>query len=167
MIIGNGSIAKVLIDRNDLIFFASGVSDSGCQDENEYQREFELLKTINLKDHIVYFSNLAIYYKNDRYTKHKIDIEEYIRNKFSSYTIVRVEVCEWVKTKTTILNVFKKQLADGIEPNIIDTYRYVLSLDEFLYWMNLIKVGVKNEMNILGRKMHIQDIVDEIKRGKL
>ena len=167
MIIGKGSIAKVLKDRNDLLFFASGVSNSSCIDEKEYDREFNLLKTISLDQHIVYFSNLGIYYKKDRYTQHKINIEEYIRNNFKSYTIVRIEVCEWVTTSNTILNVFKKQLSQGIEPIIQDTTRYILSLNEFLYWIDLIQSGVKNEMNILGRKLTISQIVEEIKQHKL
>ncbi len=167
MIIGNGSIANVLKDNNDLVFFASGVSNSTCVDENEYEREFNLLKTISKDKHIVYFSNLGVYYKKDRYTDHKIEIEEYIRNNFKYYTIVRIEVCEWVKTPNTILNVFKSQLSKGIEPNVQNTTRYVLSLDEFLYWVNLIKPFTKNEMNILGRKLTIEQIVAEIKTGKL
>jgi hypothetical protein len=167
MIIGNGSIARVLKDREDLIFFASGVSNSSCIDEKEYKREFNLLKTVPTNNHIVYFSNLGVYYKKDRYTQHKIDIEEYIRNHYKSYTIVRIEVCEWVTTPNTILNVFKKQLSQGIKPIIRDTTRYVLSLSEFLYWVNLIKPGVRNEMNILGRKLTIAQIVEEIKQGLL
>ena len=167
MIVGKGSIAKVLKDRNDLLFFASGVSNSSCIDEKEYDREFNLLKTIPIDQHIVYFSNLGIYYKKDRYTQHKINIEEYIRNNFKSYTIVRIEVCEWVTTSSTILNIFKKQLSQGIEPIIQDTTRYILSLNEFLYWIDLIQSGVKNEMNILGRKLTIAQIVEEIKQHKL
>lgn len=167
MIIGNGSIAKILEDRDDIIFFASGVSNSSCIDEKEYKREFNLLKTISTDNHIVYFSNLGIYYKQDRYTQHKREIEEYIRNNYKSYTIVRIEVCEWVTTPNTILNFFKKQLSQGIEPIIQDTTRYVLSLDEFLYWVKLIQPGVKNEMNILGRKLTITQIIDEIKQGKI
>ena len=167
MIVGNGSIASVLTDRDDLVFFASGVSNSTCVDEKEYEREFNLLKTIPSDQHIVYFSNLGIYYKEDRYTNHKREIEEYIRDNFKSYTIVRIEVCVWAKTPNTILNFFKRQLKEGIEPTIQDTTRYVLSLDEFLYWVNLIKSGVRNEMNIFGRKMTIVQIVDEIKQGKL
>ena len=46
MIVGNGSIASVLEDRDDLVFFASGVSNSSCADEKEYERELNLLKTI-------------------------------------------------------------------------------------------------------------------------
>ena len=167
MIIGNGSIAKILEDREDIVFFASGVSNSSCTDEKEYKREFNLLKSITTDNHIVYFSNLGIYYKQDRYTQHKQEIEEYIRDNYKSYTIVRIEVCEWVKTPNTILNVFKHQLAKGIEPKIQDTTRYVLSLNEFLYWIKMIQPGVKNEMNILGRKLNIAQIVDEIKQGKI
>ena len=167
MIIGNGSIASVLEDRDDLVFFASGVSNSVCVDEKEYEREFNLLKTINTDQHVVYFSNLGIYYKEDRYTNHKREIEEYIRNNFKSYTIVRIEVCVWAKTPNTILNFFKRQLSEGIEPTIQNTTRYVLSVDEFLYWVKMIKSGVRNEMNIFGRKMTIAQIVEEIKQGKL
>jgi hypothetical protein len=167
MIIGNGSIAKILEDREDIVFFASGVSNSSCTDEKEYKREFNLLKSITTDNHIVYFSNLGIYYKQDRYTQHKQEVEEYIRDNYKSYTIVRIEVCEWVKTPNTILNVFKHQLAKGIEPKIQDTTRYVLSLNEFLYWIKMIQPGVRNEMNILGRKLNIAQIVDEIKQGKI
>jgi hypothetical protein len=167
MIIGKGNIAKVLEDREDVIFFASGVSNSSCIDEKEYKREFNLLKTISEKNHIVYFSNLKIYYEENRYAQHKREIEEYIRNNYKSYTIVRIEVCEWVKTPNTILNFFKTQLSQGIEPTIQDTTRYVLSLSEFLYWIRLIRPGVRNEMNILGRKLTIAQIVEEIKQGKI
>jgi hypothetical protein len=167
MIIGKGSVASVLEDRDDLVFFASGVSNSSCTDEKEYEREFNLLKTVPTDKHVVYFSNLGIYYKQDRYTQHKRDVEEYIRNNYKSYTIVRIEVCEWVKTPNTILNVFKRQLAEGIEPKIQDTTRYVLSLNEFLYWVKMIQSGVRNEMNILGRKLTIAQIVEEIKQNKI
>jgi hypothetical protein len=167
MIIGKGSVASVLEDRDDLVFFASGVSNSSCTDEKEYEREFNLLKTVPADKHIVYFSNLGIYYKQDRYTQHKRNVEEYIRNNYTSYTIVRIEVCEWVKTPNTILNVFKRQLAEGIEPKIQDTTRYVLSLNEFLYWVKMIQSGVRNEMNILGRKLTIAQIVNEIKQNKI
>ena len=167
MIIGNGNIAKVLKNRDDLIFFASGVSNSSCEDQNEYDREFNLLKQQDKNTHLVYFSNLGIYYKNDTYTKHKIKIEDFIRNNFISYTIIRVEVCEWLNNKTKILNVFKKKIKNNEPIEIMDTFRYVLSLEEFLYWIDLIIVGRKNEMNILGRKMKISEIIEEIKLNKL
>lgn len=167
MIIGKGNIAKVIIDRDDLIFYASGVSDSSCTDRREFDREFEMVKSIDKDQHIVYFSNLGTYYKNDPYTNHKIFIEDYIRDTFNYYTIVRIEVCEWVNNKSTILNVFKEKIKNNEDIQIQDTHRYVLSLDEFQYWLSLIKPKTKNEMNILGRKMKVFEIINEIKLGKL
>lgn len=167
MIVGNGNIAKVLKDREDLIYFASGVSNSSCKDSDQFNREIDLLMSMDFNKHLVYFSNLAIYYKNDPYTNHKIFMENLIKEKFNSYTIVRIEVCEWVNNPTTILNVFKRKIDNNEEIVIQDTTRYVLSLDEFLYWMDLIPVGRKNEMNILGKKMTIKEIVDKIKNKEL
>jgi hypothetical protein len=122
---------------------------------------------MNYEKHIVYFSNLGIYYKNDEYTNHKIYMEDLIRKTFKSYTIVRIEVCEWVNNPTTILNVFRNKIKNNENIIIQDTTRYVISLDEFLYWMDLIPIGKINEMNILGKKMHISEIVFKIKNGEL
>ena len=86
MIIGNGNIAKTLIDNDKLLFFTSGVSDSNCKDEKKYKREIDLLKQVNTEKHIVYFSNLKIYYANDRYTKHKIEIDVYIMETYTNFS---------------------------------------------------------------------------------
>lgn len=167
MIIGRGNIARVLEDRNDLVFFASGVSDSSCTSNYEYNREVSMLSQIDPSAHVVYFSNLGVYYKNDKYTNHKKDMELRIKNRFKYYTIVRIEVCTWVNNPTTILNVFKKKIENNEEIEIQDTYRYVLSLGEFLHWIRLIPANRSNEMNILGTRMHITQIVDKIKKGEL
>jgi hypothetical protein len=167
MIIGRGNIAKVIKDREDLVFFASGVSDSSCNSNHEYNREINMLERVDPSCHLVYFSNLGVYYKDDRYTRHKKYMENLVKSRFKYYTIVRIEVCEWVNNPTTILNVFKQKLANGERIEIQNTYRYVLSLDEFLYWVSLIPRNKNNEMNILGRRMHVSDILEEIKNGKL
>jgi UDP-2-acetamido-2,6-beta-L-arabino-hexul-4-ose reductase len=169
MIIGNGNIAKSLIskDRDDIIFFASGVSDSSCSDKKEFQREVTLLNKQDYNTHLVYFSNLGIYYKKDAYTNHKKNMEELVKKNFKTYTIIRIEVCDWVKTPTTILNVFKEKIKNKQTIQIQNTTRYVLSLNEFLFWIDRIPIGVCNEMNILGKWMTIQEIVDNIKREYL
>ena len=45
MIIGNGLIASIFsdIDSDELLIFASGVSNSTCASDNEYLRERNLL----------------------------------------------------------------------------------------------------------------------------
>jgi len=39
MIVGSGDVASVLKDREDRVYFASGVSNSSETDESEYQRK--------------------------------------------------------------------------------------------------------------------------------
>jgi hypothetical protein len=94
-------------------------------------------------------------------------MEEYVKSTFKSYTIIRIEVCDWVKNPTTILNVFRKKIKNKEPIEIQNTIRYILSLDEFLFWIDRIPVGICNEMNILGKRMNIQEIVDNIKREYL
>lgn len=167
MIVGNGNIAKVLKDRKDVIFFASGVSDSSCTDEAEFEREKDLLNKQDFKTHLVYFSNLGVYRWSNRYIEHKKEMERLVKQWFYSYTIVRVEVLEWARNPTTIHNYFRFCLENNKPITIQDTYRYVLSLDEFSYWMGLIPVGEKNEMNILGEKVHVSEIYKRVKDGRL
>ncbi len=38
---------------------------------------------------------------------------------------------------------------------------------EPVYWVKMIQSGVRNEMNILGRKLTIAQIVEEIKQNKI
>jgi hypothetical protein len=167
MIIGNGNIAKVLEDRDDVTFFASGVSDSSCTDESLFEREKDLLNKQDFKKHLVYFSNLGVYRWDNRYIQHKREMEKLVKQWFYSYTIVRVEVLEWAKNPTTIHNYFRRMLKDGKPITIQDTHRYLLSLEEFKYWMDLIPVGEKNEMNILGSKVHVHEIYKRVKDGEL
>lgn len=169
MIIGNGNIARVSKqhDREDVIFFASGCSDSGCTDEAEFLKEMKLIVNQDRSTHFVYFSNLGVYRWNSPYIAHKKKMEVLVKEWFRSYTIVRLEVCEWVDNPTTILNVFKRKIAAGEEIEIRDEFRSVLSLKDFHYWMQYIPVGQCNEMNIMGRLLHISEIVELIKGGKL
>lgn len=167
MIVGNGNIAKVLTDRNDVIYFASGVSDSQCQDYNEFKREKDLLLSMPKNIHLVYFSNLGIFRWVNKYIDHKKEMEELIKNNFNSYSILRVEVLRWAKNKKTIHNYFKHCINNNLPVNIQNTHRYVLSLDEFLYWVSLIRIGHKEEINIMGEKMHVIDIYKLVLENKL
>ena len=167
MIIGHGNIASVLKDRDDVIFFAAGVSNSSEDRTSEYERELDLLLKMDPNKHLVYFSSLSIYKINNRYNLHKKKMENYVRNTFKSYTIVRIEVITWGKNPTTIHNVFKKKLANKEPITVIDDYRYVLDKEEFLYWLELIPVGEKHEMNIPGKRYHVYDILNMCKNGSL
>ncbi len=167
MIVGTGSIAKVLTDRDDVTFFASGVSDSSCINYEKFNRERNLLLSQPKNKHIVYFSSIGIYTGQNTYIQHKRDMESLIKDQFVSYTIVRIECIEWGKAPNTIQNYFRRMINENKPVQILNIFRYVVSLEEFLYWMNIIPVGEKNEMNILGTKIHAVDIYNLVRLGKL
>ncbi|MCY0969557.1 NAD-dependent epimerase/dehydratase family protein [Chryseobacterium wangxinyae] len=98
MIIGNGLIAKSLysIDSEDILFFASGVSNSLETRDSEFMREHTLLtNTIenNPGKKFVYFSTCSIYdssKNNSRYVTHKLKMEQIIADSCDHYYILRI-----------------------------------------------------------------------------
>lgn len=159
MIIGNGDIAKVLKDKKDKLFFASGVSNSQETRESEYQREKDLLLSQKRDLRLVYFSSLRVFYLDaNRYTLHKIEMEKLVKENFSKYVIVRLGNIDWGKNPHTIINFFRNRLKEGKTLDIQDTYRYVIDKDEFLHWINMIP-DWNCEMNLTGRKMKVSEIV--------
>jgi hypothetical protein len=159
MIIGRGDIASVLPERDDLCFFASGVSNSQEERELEYDREKSLLLDCNRNLHLVYFGSLSIFYSNSRYARHKKEMEKLVKDRFPQYTIIRIGNITWGSNPNTLINHFK-EMARSCEPlDIQDTTRYVVEKDEFLHWINLIPAW-PCEINIPGRLMTVQQIVD-------
>jgi len=168
MIIGNGDIAGVLPDRENRLFFASGVSNSKETRRSEYEREKKLLLEQDTYRHIVYFSSLAVFYSDTLYAQHKRRMENLIKKRFKHYTIIRIGNITWGRNPNTIINFFKNKLALGEDLEIRDVYRYVVDQEEFLYWVNAAcAVEWSSEVNIPGRRMKVAQIVDEIKAGLL
>ncbi len=98
MIIGNGILANAVrsYDREDVIYFASGVSNSLEKNPAEFEREINLLQSTIEKypDHkLVYFSTCSIYdpTKTDSpYVAHKVNVEKIITEQCKSFIIFRV-----------------------------------------------------------------------------
>lgn len=158
MIVGDGDIGKALasVDRDDRLFFASGVSNSQCEDENEYEREIELLSQQNTGFHIVYFSTLSLYYKDSRYTTHKWQMETLVKEWFPKHTIVRLGNITWGTNPHTIINYLKAHPDAPIK----DEVRYIIDKEEFLHYVSLIP-DWNDVMNITGRRMTIKQIKEE------
>lgn len=167
MIIGNGNIASAVVDRDDVIFFAAGVSNSSEKDEVQFYRESTLLLSQPRDKHLVYFSSLSIYHTDNPYNRHKKNMEQLVRDSFRSYTIFRIEIIAWGKNPTTIHNVFRDKLLKKEPITIIDTTRYILEKEEFQKWLSLIPVGEKHEMNVPGQCYHISEIYEMVKNGIL
>lgn len=98
MIIGNGLIANLFrdYDQEDIIFFASGVSNSSETDVNQFLREENLVRDTFTKypqQLFIYFSTCSIYDSsktNSLYVLHKLRMEELIKTHCENYLILRV-----------------------------------------------------------------------------
>jgi hypothetical protein len=156
MIIGDGDIASVLPERDDLIFFASGVSDSKETRNSEFRRELALMSRVDRNKHIVYFSSLSVFYSDTPYADHKLRMEQTIKKFFRRYTIIRLGNIDWGTNPNTLINYLRAHP----DAEIQDVYRWVVDKEEFLFWINLIPTW-KCDMNVVGRKLKVQEIRDE------
>lgn len=161
MTIGNGDIASVLPDRPDVLFFASGVSNSSCTDEKEYDRETILICHQDTDTHCVYFSSLCVYESETRYAQHKIAMEGYVKRLFKSYTIIRIGNIDWGKNPHTLINYLKAHP----EAEVKEVWRHIVSKEEFLYWIGKIRVGEREEMNVPGLRVWVPNLAYGLRNG--
>ena len=162
MIIGDGDVATAIEDRDDLLFFASGVSNSQCTDEAEYKRELDLLLQQPRDAHIVYFSSLSIFYSKSRYARHKLAMECLVQKEFKHSTIIRLGNISWGKNPNTLVNYLKAHPKAEIQ----DVFRYLIGIDEFLHWMQLIPPW-SCEMNLPGEVLKVAEIKELIDKEEL
>ncbi len=160
MVIGHGDIASVLPDREDRLYFASGVSNSQETRRSEYEREKKLLLGQDKYRHIVYFSSLSIFYTDTLYSQHKRRMEKLIKKFFPHYTIVRLGNITWGTNPHTIINYMRAQKKAGKTLEIRDAYRYLIDKEEFLHWINMIPEW-NCEMNLTGQRLTIKQIVQK------
>jgi hypothetical protein len=160
-IVGNGDIASVLTDRPDFTFFASGVSNSACTDETEYEREIDLLLSQPHDTHLVYFSSLCVFYSDTRYAQHKGEMEEIVKATFDTWTIIRLGNINWGTNPHTLMNFLRDKKRKGEAVEIQDTHRYIVDRFEFLHWLNMIPPW-SCEMCIPGEMMTVSQIWEEL-----
>ena len=98
MIIGNGLIASLFTDcdQENIIFFASGVSNSLETKKEEFLREENLIRktiTENPNKVFIYFSTCSIYDSSkaeSQYVLHKLKMEQIITQLCYQYLILRL-----------------------------------------------------------------------------
>jgi nucleoside-diphosphate-sugar epimerase len=170
MIYGKGLIAKSFSKykkNRKFIFFASGVSNSLETNLLEYNREIQLLKKVLLKKKkkqiFIYFSSCSVLdpsKKNSLYVKHKLKIENIIKN-FDYYYIFRLpNVVGKTSNNFTLINNLiyklinkKKILAySGATRNIIDI-KDVVSIVDLILKIDLSKNKIINIANKYNNKI--------------
>lgn len=168
-IVGNGDLASALKNKwcditPSFVFFASGVSDSLCTDEYEFDRERSLLLSQPKNKHIVYFSTLSIEYKDSAYTRHKVKMENLIKENFSKYTIIRIGNITWGSNPKTLLNFIRNKIKNNEHFEVQNVSRNVIEKKDLLRVINNITFGENSLIHLEGKNMKVSEIVDMIKK---
>ena len=135
MIIGSGMIARSFaqFDREDTVFFCSGVSNSSELKSEHFLREMKLIKSLSeTHQKLIYFSSYFVnfdQYLTKAYYKHKLHAEQTISSMFSSFTIYRLpQVVGQSANPKTLTNFIKDKISKnellsiykGAQRNLID-----------------------------------------------
>lgn len=163
MIIGKGDIASALIDREEVIFFASGVSNSAENRESEYKREKELLCSQDKTKCIFYFSSIDIdnieKFNKSRYLQHKKQMEDYIKENFQYYNIIRIGNITWGNNPNTFLNYIKNKIKNNEPVHISDEYKFMINKEQLLQLTNNLPLVSKNQLSIFGKMAKVKDLI--------
>lgn len=139
MVIGNGLLATAFEkfqSDDDVIIFASGVSNSTEQNQSAFDRERLLLQTCLGKDErLVYFSTVSVHdgsLAKTPYIIFKNQIEELIRKESENFLILRLPILIGkTKNQNTLINfLFRKILnAEHFELHK-NACRYLMNVSE-------------------------------------
>jgi UDP-2-acetamido-2,6-beta-L-arabino-hexul-4-ose reductase len=139
MVVGNGLIAKSFTMFNgekNIVIFASGVSDSKCIEVSEFERERNLLLSMDRTKKIVYFSTYSISDGSEKneYIKHKIHMEFLVENNFEDWLILRLPtVVGYGGNDKNFFNYISSRLKDHLPINVYEsTYRSLIDVDDLL-----------------------------------
>lgn len=157
MIIGRGLISTVFekeyINNDNVIIFASGVSNSKETREAEFNREFNLIKPyLSNKKQLVYFSTTSIHDKDlidSPYVQHKLKMEALIKENCSNYLIFRTSnIIGAQGNKATIVNYLVEKIHKKENFDLwVSAKRNLLDVDDFGAICKLIlKSGIQNEI---------------------
>ena len=157
MIIGNGLIASCIasLNREDVVFFASGVSNSVNPTNTDFKREQDLLKeTIKLypKQLLVYFSTVSIEDRSVQhkpYIKHKLKMEKMVSKNAEKYLILRLpNMLSLTGNPNTLIPNFYKAITENKKVVIQkNATRYLLAPEQLKNMTSLVL-----EQNVLKKK---------------
>ena len=178
MVVGTGLLAtifKAYKTSDEVLIFASGVSNSKETKQEAFYREIDLLKTTIAsypKAKIVYFSTVSITdpsVNQSAYVQHKLTIEKYIKATAEQYLILRVSNVVGAKgNPNTIMNFLvsavKEQRPITIwtkaERNMIDVADVYAIADSLLQRQTTnttVSVAVRNSIPV----KHMLTVIEE------
>ena len=173
MVVGSGLLAntfKSYKDNEDVIIFASGVSNSGCVDSEQFKRELDLVSMYQPSENLfVYFSTSSIedpFLKGSLYIKHKLEIEFYIKANFQRYLIVRLpNVVGKTKNPNTLINFVYNCVQRKKKMDIqLKASRYLIDVADIFSHLNKVilnEAHLNKTVNlIIAKKLSVLQIVE-------
>lgn len=169
MIIGAGMMARSFLkyDFDEILVFASGVSNSKTTDDFEFFREISLLESLvskHLNKTLIYFSSCSLgnnILNRDAYHLHKLYIENWISENIPKYIIFRLPNVVGPQSNNTntllpfliknIKNGLLIQVWSGAVRNIIDVEHVAIIVNyiiEHNLYLNCV-VNIANSENII------------------
>ncbi|MFZ1799258.1 MAG: NAD-dependent epimerase/dehydratase family protein [Chitinophagaceae bacterium] len=179
MIIGKGMVAKGFSSyekNNEVLIFASGVSNSANTDPLEFEKEHSLLLDTILQHtgkKFIYFSTCSVYdisLRNTPYVMHKLRMESLIETQHPDYLIFRVSnIAGKTNNPHTVLNYFYNHITEGSHFDLWENaQRNIISIEDLYIICNrIIEDDVfKNEIiNVANPVTYsVQYIVSELER---
>lgn len=168
MIIGKGSIANLVNNRDGLLFFASGIADSGVgcstyrmeKHEREKKLLFHWLEFCNEhKLMIVYFGTISKFLNKGFYVDHKNKMEAMIRELADNYTILNLGNVWECTNPHTFINKMKYWEREGkLHDTVIrDEYKYMISKEQLNFITDNLPTTGKHEISIFGEMKLVKD----------
>lgn len=177
MIIGNGLLASGFIKKEknykNYIIFASGVSDSKETDQNNFDREKNLIiKTINENKKLtfIYFSSVLVGITDNKYYNHKMEMESIIKNLTNNYVIFRVpQIIGKNGNKNNLINFIKTSILEDKEIVVYhNVARAIIDIKDLVKIVDYCKDvhDLTEEFKTINvsyiEKTYISELVDEI-----
>ncbi|RXK60020.1 hypothetical protein ESA94_13310 [Lacibacter luteus] len=164
MIIGNGMLASAMrsIDRDDVLFFCSGVSNSSEIDDKPFLREETLLQEYLHTDRkLIYFSSYFVNFEvflTKEYYQHKLRLEKFITSRFKNFTIYRLpQVVGHSNNPATLTNfIYNKIVSNETIPVFINSKRNLLDIEtvkrviEYINTENLLRNKTVNLISTIN-----------------
>ncbi|WP_040278201.1 NAD-dependent epimerase/dehydratase family protein [Psychroserpens damuponensis] len=176
MVVGNGLIGRTFSNyklNKEVLIFASGVSNSSANNHEDFEREKRLfLESISKYTfkRAIYFSTCSIYDDSilgSAYVKHKLEMEELVRNNCTDYIIFRVSnVVGKIGNPNTLINYFTNAVTN-VQPIKIwkQAQRNIIDIEDVKFIVERkIHLGTKNKtINIAVRKSEfVVDILAQV-----
>lgn len=175
MVVGNGLLARAFEhykDNDQVIIFASGVSNSQETDEAAFDREHDLLMSMPKDKLLVYFSTCSVYdygKQQTRYVRHKMHMERMMYY-FPRNIVLRLPtVVGHTNNSNTFFNFFKNRILSGETLNILlGATRHLIDVDDVKKFGTLIidkenqnKEPFRKKIEIgFDNQMSVDDIVE-------